>query len=98
MSTITFVTTEPSEAQELTGLLSQEPEKQRIELSFVQRFLKTSEAVSRKALESAARVTPEQTFASEYARMQHPIFAKVSSALERSIPDTPGFGRFKGRD
>jgi hypothetical protein len=81
----------------LTNLLSAEPEKQSIEIALIQRFIQTSKVETARAL-ALADLTPEQRFSAVFARMQSPIFTKVARALERSIPETSGFGRFKGRD
>jgi len=85
------------EDQGFADLLSAEPERQRIENSFIQRFIKTSKAESAKAL-ALAELTPEQRFSAAFIRMQNPIFTRIAGALERSVPETSGFGRFKGRD
>lgn len=98
MTTLTRTQVELLDNQGLAGLLSAEPEKQSIELSFIQRILQTNKAETAKALALAAKVTPEQRFSSAFSRMQNPIFTKIAQVMERSVPESSGFGRFKGRD
>ena len=38
----------------------------------------------------------ERMFKADYARMQHPVFAALSKALERTVPEDAGFGKFRG--
>lgn len=98
MTSLTHSQVELLENQGLVNLLSKEPEKQSIELSFLQRFLQTNKVETARALAMAARVSPEQRFSATFARMQSPIFNEIAKVMERSVPETSGFGRFKGRD
>lgn len=38
----------------------------------------------------------ERMFKADYARMQHPVFAALSKALESTVPEGAGFGKFRG--
>ena len=53
---------------------------------------------SANVLAMAARVTPEQRFSAAFTRIQSPIFTKIARIMDHSVPETVGFGRFKGRD
>lgn len=86
------------ENQGLANLLSEEPEKQSIELSFIQRCMQMNKVETAKVLALAARVTPEQRFSAAFACIQSPIFTKIARVMEHSVPETSGFGRFKGSD
>ena len=84
--------------ERFANLLSAEPEKQSIEVAFIQRCLQTNRAETAGVLAMAARVTPGQRFSAAFAQMQSPVFTKIARAMELSVPETSGFGRFKGRD
>lgn len=98
MTTLTRSQEALLESQGLDSLLSKEPEKQSIELAFIHRFLLTNKAETARVLASTARVTPKQRFSAAVARMQSPIFTQIAKVMELSVPETSGFGRFKGRD
>ena len=38
----------------------------------------------------------ERMFKADYARMQHPVFAALSKALESTVSEHAGFGKFRG--
>ena len=38
----------------------------------------------------------ERTFTADYARLEHPVFAALSKALESTVPEDAGFGKFRG--
>ena len=83
---------------EAMEVFSANPEVRKIEISFMQRFLQVSAEQSAEALAAVSGDACEQRFSSTFARMQNPLFARISRALEATVPQTEGFGKFRSRD
>lgn len=98
MTTLTTHNVKISGDSSIAQYFSAEPEKQRIELSFLERFVNAKAVESAKELRFVAKMTPETRFAQSHAQMQNPVFRLLSSLLEQSVPEEKGFGKFRGRD
>lgn len=82
----------------LAKYFSAEPEKQKVELLFLQRYIRAKEVESAKELRAAAKITPETRFSTAYDKMLSSSFRAFSTLLEKTVPEETGFGKFHGKD
>jgi hypothetical protein len=78
------------------GLFSADPETQAVELAFLRRLNAENHAFSVAMLDEV-RSGRRANFAQTYQAMQSPIFEKLLRLLERALPLTARFGRFRDR-
>lgn len=97
MSTRTPPDVKRSTESSLAQYWSIDPEKQKIELSFLQRYVDAKEVESAKELHFVVKVTPENRFSAAHSKMQSSAFRVLSSLMEKSVPEEKGFGKFRGR-
>jgi hypothetical protein len=83
-----------AEAASPADVLSVEPARQSAELAFLRRIADAAEATGKAILSKAAQAEGG-TVAVQLSRMQSPVFKRLARALEQSIPDGTGFGRFR---
>lgn len=98
MTTLTTHDVKISGDSSIAKYFSAEPEKQRIELSFLERLVNAKAVESAKELRFEAKMTPEKRFAKSYDQIRNPVFRLLSNLLEPSVPEEKGFGKFRGRD
>lgn len=77
--------------------LSVEPARRSIELAFLHRITDAAKAAGTAILDNAAQ-SDADSIPANLARMQSPVFQGIARALEQSIPDDEGFGRFRDRN
>lgn len=83
-----------AESASASDLLSVEHAQRSVELAFLRRITKAAK-VSGTAILGKAADDEGDTVAKNLARMQSPVFKRLARALEQSIPDGAGFGRFR---
>ena len=76
--------------------LSAEPAERSVELAFLRRLTDAAKAAGAAILRKAEQ-SDGDTVAASLARMQSPAFKRAARALEQSVPDDAGFGRFRNR-
>lgn len=77
-----------------TDVLSVEPIQRAVELAFLRRITDAAEATGKAILSNAAQAEGD-TVGANLARMQDPAFNRLARALEQSVPEDTGFGRFR---
>ena len=87
-----------SETQWLGEVLSADPDKQRVELSFLQRLLRLTKAEADKGAAAGKSLSVEREFKLAQDRIQNPIFGVLSRALEARLPAKIRLGRFQDKD
>ena len=95
MNTVTHRQTEPTPGSAVAEVLSPEAGKRGIELAFLERVTKAAFSAAVAAVEAGASVARKEKFSTAYTRMRSPVFEKVSKALEHTVPEDAGFGRFR---
>lgn len=77
------------------GVLSLDKETAELELSFLRRVTSAFAAAGLDALSQAKDC--EVGVEANLARMQHPLFRQLASALSASVPASQGFGKIGDR-
>lgn len=94
MNTTTHTLSDSAESARHTDLLSDEPALRSVELAFLRRIADAAKLAGTAILSKAA-LGEGDTVGANLARMQSPVFKQLARALEQSIPDGTGFGRFR---
>lgn len=87
MNTTTDTHLDSPESARPADVLSVQP-------AFLRRITDTAKVTGAAILSKAAQAEGD-TVAENLARMQSPVFKQLARALEQSIPDGTGFGRFR---
>jgi hypothetical protein len=93
--------THPHAEAEATGsrlfdALSTDPARRSVELAFLRRFSALAEAAGAAVLSNAEQADGDSVSAN-LARVQSPVFKRAARALEQTVPESAGFGRFRDR-
>lgn len=94
MNTTTDTHLDPAESARPADLLSVDPAQRAVEIAFLRRVTDAAKVTGTAILDKAAHDEGD-TVAKNLARMQNPVFKRLARALEQSIPDGTGFGRFR---
>lgn len=74
--------------------LSLDPARRSVELAFLRRVTEAARGAGSAILGKAAQIEGDSVSAN-LARMQSPVFKQIAHALEQTIPEDTGFGRFR---
>jgi hypothetical protein len=74
--------------------LSLDPARRSVELAFLRRATEAARGAGSAILGKAAQIEGDSVSAN-LARMQSPVFKRIAHALEQTIPEDTGFGRFR---
>jgi hypothetical protein len=94
MNTANNSRSDSAEAASPADVLSVAPIQRAVELAFLRRITDTVKVTGAAILSKAAQAEGD-TVAANLARMQSPVFKQLARALEQSIPEGTGFGRFR---
>lgn len=75
--------------------LSVEPARRSVELAFLRRLTDAARNAGAAVLSKAAQAEDGDSVSANLARMQSPVFKRAARALEQSVPEDAGFGRFR---
>lgn len=95
MNTATPTSLDTTETVHPADALSAEPARRSVELAFLRRLTDAASASSAAILGKAER--SGDSVAANLGRMQSAVFKKAARALEPSVPEDAGFGRFRDR-
>jgi hypothetical protein len=96
MNTATHSSLDSAESVRPVDALSAEPARRSIELAFLRRLTDAAKVAGTAVLGKAAEADGDSVSAN-LARMQSPVFKRAARALEQSVPEDAGFGRFRDR-